>query len=99
MAILVEEEKKSSGVLALLGWLVVIGIIFASVYYVFFVVPPSAVILPTGNLKNISSVSQLNVNPQDVLGSGEFQSLKQYVAPPVATGPAAVGRPNPFLAP
>jgi hypothetical protein len=99
MAIIVEEEKKSSGILTVLGWIVIIGIVIVTVYYVFFVIPPSAIILPSGNLQTINSVSPSNLDPQSVIGSSEFQALKQYVASPVATGPAGVGRMNPFLAP
>lgn len=99
MAIIVEEEKKSSGILMILGWIVIIGIVIAAVYYVFFVIPPSAIILPSGNLQTINAVAPSNLDPQGVIGSSEFQALKQYIASPVATGPAGIGRNNPFLAP
>lgn len=99
MAIIVEEEKKSSGILVFLGWLVIASMIIAAVYYVFFVIPPLAIILPSGNLQSISSVAQSNLDPQSVMGSGAFQSLKQYIVPPGASGPAGIGRLNPFIAP
>jgi predicted permease len=99
MAIVIEEEKKSSNALAFLGWIVVIAVIIAAIYYIFFVEPPTAVIAPTGTLQNIGSLPATEVNPQDVINSDEFQALQQYIAEPTSTGPAPVGRPNPFVAP
>jgi hypothetical protein len=99
MAIVIEEEKKNSNTLAVFGWLVVIAIIVAAVYYIFFVTPPPTIIAPSGVLGTIGSISSSTANPQDVVNSAEFQALQQYVAEPSSTGPAPVGRQNPFLAP
>ena len=99
MAIIIEEEKKGSSVFMFLGWIVVFAIIVAAVYYVFFVVPPSTIIQPTGTLQQVSSLPVKNVNPQDVINNQEFQALQPYIAEPTSTGPAAVGRTNPFIAP
>lgn len=99
MAIIVEEEKKSSNILAFFGWIFILGIIIAAIYYVFFVAPPSATILPTGTLQSVEALPVATVNPQDLLGSQEFQSLKQYISEPTSTGPVPVGRQNPFIAP
>lgn len=99
MAIVIEEEKKTSNILAFLGWIVVLAIIVAAVYYIFFVEPPSAVILPTGTLQSVGSLPVASVNPQDVVNNDEFQSLKQYISEPTSTGPAPLGRQDPFIAP
>jgi hypothetical protein len=99
MAIVIEEEKKSSSALAFLGWIVVLAIIAVAIYYVFFALPPSAIILPTGTLESVGSLPATAVNPQDVVNNEEFRALQQYVAEPTSTGPVPVGRQNPFIAP
>ena len=99
MAIIVETEKKNSNILAFFGWLVVFGIIIAAIYYIFFVAPPSATILPTGTLQSVEALPVATVNPQNLTGSEQFQALKQYIGQPTSTGPVSVGRPNPFVAP
>jgi hypothetical protein len=99
MAILIEEEKKSSSISALLGWVIVAGMILASVYYVFFAPAPTVVVPPPPNYAAIAPMAQINLNPSGLLSSQGFQALKTYVAEPSSTGPAAVGRPNPFIAP
>jgi hypothetical protein len=99
MAIVIEEEKKSSNIFSFLGWLVVLAIIAVAIYFIFFVEPPSAIILPTGTLESVSSLPINGVNPQDVVNNEEFQALQQYVAEPTSTGPITHGRSNPFIAP
>ena len=99
MAIIIEEEKKKSGILNVLGWLVVLAIVLAAGYYLFFVTPPPAIIAPSAGLKNLGSLSQVNLNVQDIVNSAQFQALKQYVPLPTSTGPAPVGRANPFVSP
>jgi hypothetical protein len=100
MAIVVEEEKKgSSNALTYLGWIVVLVIIGAAVYFIFFVEPPSAIILPTGTLQSVGSLPVSGVNPANVVNNTEFQALQQYIAEPTSTGPVSVGRPDPFIAP
>jgi len=99
MAIIIEEEKKGSNVFVFFGWLVVIAIIVVAIYYIFFIEPPSAVILPTGTLQQVGALPVTSVNPQDVINNQEFQSLQPYIAEPSSTGPAALGRMNPFIAP
>jgi hypothetical protein len=99
MAIVIEEEKKNSNALAILGWIVVFLIVVVAIYYVFFVEPPSAVILPTGTLQTVSSLPLSGVNPENVTQNMEFQALQQYVPEPSSTGPVPVGRPNPFITP
>jgi predicted permease len=99
MAIVIEEEKKANNILAFLGWIVVLVIIVAAIYYIFFIVPPSAIVLPSGTLQSVGSLPVAGVSPQDVVNNVEFQALQQYVAEPTSTGPAPLGRQNPFVSP
>jgi hypothetical protein len=99
MAIIIEEEKRTSGILNILGWLAVLSMVGAAIYYIFLVSPITAIILPSAGLNNIGPISQVNLNAQNILNSNEFQALKQYVSPTSTFGSVPVGRANPFVAP
>lgn len=99
MAIIVEEEGNKSNAVSMLGWLVILGIVGAAVYYIFFVSPPPAVVTPPAGFEDITPIANVNFNPSSVISSPSFQALKQYVADPTSTGPTAVGRTDPFLTP
>jgi len=99
MAIIIEEEKKSQGVISLLGWISVLIMLVAAAYYLFFTPPPVVIATTPSNLKVLVSIAGSNISPATVLQSPTFQSLKQNVAPPSPTGPAAIGRDNPFVSP
>jgi hypothetical protein len=98
MAIVIEEEKSKSHLASLLGWLIILGIIVAAVYYVFFAAPELVIITPSGNLSAIAPIVQNNLQPSDVLQSPAFKLLKP---PPgsVQVSTSTGGRPNPFIAP
>jgi hypothetical protein len=99
MAIIVEEEKNRSNLAAVVGWIVILGIVLAAVYYIFFAAPAAVIVTPPAGFQNISAITQVNFNPASVTSSTSFQALKQYVSEPTSTGPASVGRPDPFLLP
>lgn len=97
MAIIIEEENKQASVGRILMWLVVLGIIVAAVYYIFFANPEIIDVAAPANLQNIDQLAGLNFNPEDVVNNGAFQSLKQYVS--LSSSTAGVGRANPFSIP
>src|SRR5258708_3111739 len=97
MAIIIEEEKTSAGIISFLGWASIAAILLAAAYYVFLVTPPVTVVIPPASLQNILSVSSANLNPENLLSSPSFMVLKQHVQAPVPTGPGNVGRSNPFV--
>ena len=99
MAIIVEEEGNKSNAVSLLGWVIILGIIGAAVYYIFFVSPGASVITPPAGFEDITPIASVQFDPTAVIGSQSFQSLKQYITEPTSTGPTAVGRPDPFLSP
>lgn len=99
MAIIVEEERSRTTITPILGWIVTLSIVGFAAYYIFFAVPESVTFSPPTNFQNIEPITQIGVNPNTVLQSPMFQSLKQYIAEPTGTAPAHVGRPNPFIAP
>jgi len=99
MAIIVEEEKNRGKLILLLGWTGILIVIGATIYYIFLAAPELAIIQPTGNLGTIAPIANINLNPQEVVNGAAFQSRHPSVPHPSPTGPANVGRPNPFIAP
>lgn len=96
MAIVVEEEKKGGvGILSILTWLVIMGAILGTVYYIFFAQPElvGQISAPAG-FSNTQQLSKITISPQDILKNPSFQNLKQYITPIQPTG---AGRQNPFL--
>ncbi len=99
MAIVIEEEKKTSHVWNLLGWFVFLGVIALAVYYVFFAVPPATIVPMPSNLSAIAPLAASSLSPQSLEQNPSLQALHTTIAQPSAQGPAPVGRPNPFVSP
>jgi hypothetical protein len=100
MAIVIEEEKSRVNLVNLGGWVVVLGVLGAAVYYLFFVAPEFVIVSPPADFQTITPIAQVSLHPEDVLNSASFQSLKSpSFALPDPHGPNAVGRGNPFIAP
>lgn len=95
MAIVVEEEPKNrKGLAGLITWLVVFIILGVAAYYVFFKRPDLVEVVTPTNFSDTEALSQINLAPDEVINSAEFQSLRSYSEP--AT-PQTGGRANPFL--
>src|SRR3989344_5104869 len=97
MAIVVEEEQSrgvSSGVVSILIWLLVLGIIAAAVYYVFFAEPEFITISAPEDFTETEITARAEIDPQAVLGDPRFTNLNDYVTSPP---PGSFGRSNPFL--
>lgn len=94
MAIIVEEEKRSANWVNIAIAAVVIVVVFAGAYFIFFKQPQLIEVVTPSGLKEIGTISQLSFDPQSVVSSPVFKSLKQYGSP--VTPPATTGRANPF---
>lgn len=99
MAIVIEEDKGTSHSPAILGWVVIIGVLVAAGYYLFLAPPPTVDITPPSNYATIAPIAQINFDPSRLVNSPAFQALTSSIAEPTSTGPAGVGRQNPFVAP
>lgn len=100
MAIVVEEDRNRGNSLRILGWVAILILLGAAIYYIFFAAPELVTISPPANFQNIAPLSQITLHPEDVLNSAAFQALKPPAFPlPTPQGPAAVGRVNPFITP
>lgn len=94
MAIVIEEEHKSSqGFTGLIIWGLIFVIVCVAVYYVFFK-RPDLVEQATPSLTNTEALSRINLQPDEVINSASFQALNSYVQ---SLEPQAGGRRNPFL--
>lgn len=95
MAIVVEEEQKSSqGLSSLIVWAVVFVVVGVSVYYVFFKRPDLVDQATPAGLSNTQALSKIDLKPDEVINSASFQALRPYVQPLTVQGG---GRANPFL--
>ena len=93
MAIIVEEEKNKGGIVRILMWVVILGIVGFAGYYIFFAKPQLVEIEAPANFKGINPLSEIQLNPQEVIQGRSFQALKNYVSPPQ---PGNAGKSNPF---
>ncbi len=98
MAIVIEEGQKKNNMIAVVGWLVFLGIAAGAAYYIFFAQPQLVTIPAAGSVSIIAPLTQNSLDPQTVIQSPAFQSLKSTVTLPTPQGPASVGgRSNPFI--
>ena len=95
MAIFIEEENKGGSKWFGFGVMfIVLVIIGASVYYLFFVQPELINTAVPIKLQSINDILQLTqFKPTDVLNGSFYKSLKQVVPPP---SPPPAGNASPF---
>lgn len=94
MAIIVEEEKRGSGILTFITWVTIIGVIGFASYFVFFKQPEIIDIVVPPEFEDIEEISKAELRPEAIESDPVFNSLKQYVTLPKE---GEVGRSNPFL--
>ncbi len=93
MAIIVEQEKKPVNWFNIIMVVVVVAILFALVYFIFFNQPQFIDVVVPGNLSSIKEISQVQVDPTPVVST-----LNKYFTGNYGTSltvPTA-GRTNPF---
>jgi hypothetical protein len=94
MAIVIEEEKKSSvSIISIILWIVVLGVLGLSAYYLFFYRPDIIPITVPDSFQNTEELSHIDLN-LNVLEDPLFKMLKAGVS---ALNPQTTGRSNPFL--
>lgn len=95
MAIVVEEERHSSvNIIGAMMWGLVLVAIGLSAYYLFFKRPELIPITVPANFENAESLSNIQLNPEEVLDNPTFKALKTLVNP---VKPEGVGKTNPLL--
>ncbi|MDP3901897.1 MAG: hypothetical protein Q8Q37_02915 [bacterium] len=93
MANIIEGKEKSSGLGKLIGLIVLIVIIGAIVYYLFFAPTPAFDIIVPPPLQSAERIYNSEIDSTTVLNSQAFRNLTNYV--PVQTV-GVIGRANPF---
>jgi len=93
MAVIIDEEKKPVNWLMIGVVGVIVLIVFAAGYYLFFKKPELIETVAPKELDRLNSLSQISFDPASVLNSSAFKALRQYTTPPAL--PTA-GRDNPF---
>lgn len=94
MAIVVEEDRsRTGGLIVVLVWLVIFGVIAAGTYYVFFKKPELIELKVPATFEDTARLSKITLTPEEIVNNPVFSVLKPYVSLPE---PAAVGRENPF---
>ncbi len=96
MAIIIEEEKRKINWFAAFVIILVLAILFVSVYYLFFSGEPliEKVIPLQPELQPLNQLSNVKFDPSLIADNNVFQLLKKYVNP-IEIGPT--GKDNPFL--
>lgn len=95
MAIVVErEERSNSKVVKGVIWGMIVLIIAAAIYYIFFKRPELVEIPVPQNFKSTEELSKVRLSPEEVVTNPAFQLLRPYITPLV---PPPSGKANPFL--
>lgn len=94
MAIVIEEQRSGTKIVTVITWLAILLGVGAAIYYVFFKKPQFIELSPPSNFSNTGELAKIELNPEEIINSPGFQSLKQYVTP---LRPTNFGRQNPFL--
>lgn len=93
MAIIVEQEKKPINWINLIVVVVFVVLIFALVYYVFFKNPEFVETIIPAKLETISSLKEIKVDPNPVLGILKKYFITTYIP---ESSNSSLGRINPF---
>ena len=96
MAIVIEQERNGKGgLIKIVIWVMILLVILVGAYFLFFKHPDAIPSLASPSaLKEVNVLSQVKLDPEAVVQSKAFQSLKPQ-APDMPT--PATGRSNPFL--
>lgn len=94
MAIIVNSRNSRSGIVAFLIWLVLILVVVAGAYYVFFKRPELVPISAPPGFEEARRISKIRLNSREVLDNPKFRALRFYITP---SQPASFGKSNPFL--
>ena len=94
MAIIVEEEKRKINWFALILAVSLAGIVISLAYYLFFAPTPLIGKAVSQNTQTLKDLSDIKLNPEEVINNPKFQILRQYINPVEAGLPV---KNNPFL--
>lgn len=93
MAIVLEEEKQPVNWIGIVAVIIIVTLLFAGGYYVFFKDPGVIDQVAPRSLENVSQLSRTGINPSEVVALPAFKLLQDYSSP---TSLPSAGRSNPF---
>lgn len=93
MAIQIEEEPKKVNWLGVITGVVIVAVLFVGAYLLFFKKPELIEVVAPGRVEDLSQLSRVQFNPEELLSSPEFRLLRQFG---VEAAPPSAGRSNPF---
>ncbi|MEK7566240.1 MAG: hypothetical protein AAB494_01030 [Patescibacteria group bacterium] len=96
MAITFEEEKKRINWPMIISVIFILALIATSIIYLFFISPEKTEVLVSPKLQNISEVSKIALNFDQLTNSEAFKNLKEIVIFNIPS-PENIGKANPFL--
>ena len=93
MAITVERESTRKGMVRVISGVVLVIALFVATFILFFTEPPQIEVLAPPEVQTITQISEINLDPDTIIDSPEYEALEGYVLPPE---PGDFGRSNPF---
>ncbi|PIR88836.1 MAG: hypothetical protein COU09_00205 [Candidatus Harrisonbacteria bacterium CG10_big_fil_rev_8_21_14_0_10_44_23] len=96
MAIKINQPRKGRSFTRLIAVVVIFGVVFAAIYFLFFAPAPGFDYIAPSELERNEELASFDLDPKTVFNSDEFQSLEVFR---VETGEGNFGRTNPFVAP
>lgn len=92
---MMDQQRKMGVKLTPIAAAVVIGlVIIGAIYFLFFAPTPAFEVIVPPPLQTAEKISQLQIDPANVINSSAFRSLRVYAPLPSA---GLIGRANPFL--
>lgn len=93
MAIQIEQNQKSvSWVKVTLG-IIIVAVIFAGAYFLFFKQPELIDVVAPGQFEDLTQISEISLDADELLNSPKFQMLRQYS---IDSSTPTPGKGNPF---
>jgi hypothetical protein len=93
MAIILEEEKKTTNWVGIIGIVAVLMVLSIGSYYLFFKKPELIEVIVPDRLRELNELSTTRFDPKVVVDSPTFRVLRDYALPLPA---ALKGREDPF---
>lgn len=96
MAIEIEQQSSSVNWVTITSVAVIILVLFAGAYFLFFKSPELIDVVAPGDFESIKQISEIDLNAEDLLDSPKFRMLRQFS---IDASPPEPGRANPFQPP
>ncbi|MDP3881198.1 MAG: hypothetical protein Q8Q32_03410 [bacterium] len=93
MAIRINKPKRGGGLGRFITFIVVIGIILASAYALFFAPTPAFDYIASPELQRNRQLSTFNLDPEEIISREDFRALRRF---DVNLGQASFGKENPL---